>query len=141
MATDTVKVLKGRTSPVVLGSITEWIHHALSSAAQKAASLDPVIARIQEAWGAFKQRVMSDSQDELTANGRDVIAQLGNIVCSVLLTLDAVSDSDKTSEEILLRFVEDRLKLERPVQSWTETSELDGLIAFGHVWRKFSSKL
>ena len=130
MATDMVKVLKDRGSSASLRATSEWIKQVLSSLGRLPAPFKATVQRIQTTWDIFDQRVRSESQDDLVANGRDVMNKLGDIVCSVLLATDAAVDNDVSSMEVYLRFLEDRLGLQSLGRDWKAVARSDGLLAF-----------
>ena len=131
MATDTVKVLKSRDSANVLSAAAYWTDTTMSAIDQKATAVDAVAERLREAWKNLEQHVAATPLEELTADGREVMTALADIVCGLLLAVDAASDRDTAAVEVCLRFAEDRLGLERKEDSgWEKRSHLDGLIAF-----------
>lgn len=139
LATDTVKAIKGRLGGQSVEAVEAWLKSTLGTGSTDAygaiSNIDFTEEReaIVKAWNMFVQNTQSRSKDELLAYGREVVAEIGDIICAALLMADAKSDSDLTAIECARRFgrtcgtfVFDG----KDSPDWKSVSEWDGKIAF-----------
>ena len=105
MATDVVKVVKGREGAKVLQVLDNWIEGVVGE--RSGGRLGREKALVRARWHTLKGEVECTARDELLANGREVMARLGDVVCGLLLLADAMSDGDRVAAECTARFVDE----------------------------------
>ena len=153
LASDVVRVLKGRDGEDVLHALGEWVGKALDSVASTIAqsnqALQEFVKQIRKQWVELKESILNAGREELLASGRDVLIDLSGVVCGVLLLVDAASDRDIVAEEICRRFMEQKFGSlvtgragdVKAVRAYKMTLEMDRSIAFGETLKTERSKL
>ena len=94
MAHDVLRVVFGKTSNEVMSAMDDWVGSALKTADT---SLQLAAVKILSLWGKWKDDVSSRERGELELRSRELMERLGDVVMSVLLVLDARSDSDEVA--------------------------------------------
>lgn len=129
MATDLVKVITGRDGPRVLGELDNWVDSVLvggSTALRKESD------GIKEMWKVLRTRLAGLTRDQMIAEGRSVMQDVGDVVCAALLVVDALQDADHIAVECARRFVAEHFGSSNGVSvDWRDASRWDRLIAFG----------
>ncbi|OJJ48327.1 hypothetical protein ASPZODRAFT_14469 [Penicilliopsis zonata CBS 506.65] len=113
MADDLVRVLKGREGVAILASLGQWIRAVLDQrpVIKKTTTGSLDVTRIQflhRTLESLVHDVESQSADSLRLNGRDILSQLGWLVCGTLLAADAIRDDDQVAWEIFTRWLDRR---------------------------------
>ena len=133
MAHDTIRVLKGKEGYSVMAALGQWIDTIfdkwriaksfVSEACSEAVSL---------LWRRWTTEVREKNVEELLVRGRDVMEDLGWLVCAILLVEDATRDADDVSSAVAMRWVLKKGEVKRmdPL-TWTEEVGLDRKIVFG----------
>jgi hypothetical protein len=148
------KVLAGLTISTLKGPLPflkpydQWMEGAAVRADMLKSPKNVVSPEMEEAvlwirlhWTEVKNWILNTTTPELTAHGRKLLSQLGDVFVAVLLALDAARDEDKIATEILRRFVAERSNVisgqasmnSNPGADWREKSKLDAIIAFGNL--------
>lgn len=121
---DLVTVLKGKRGGESVKALEEWLRAALADVNVNG----PEKAVILEAWTKFKAR-LGRNAGELMAKGRQVLFQLGDIVCATLLVVDAARDHDPVATECARRFAT-KLSGAHEEGDWQKESEWDERIVY-----------
>ncbi|WOO85362.1 Acyl-CoA dehydrogenase family member 11 [Vanrija pseudolonga] len=139
LATDTVKVVKGKTGAQSIDAVDKWLKATLGAnstdpyGAKSNVDLGPEKAAILKAWSVFVYNASARDKEELLAYGREVVAEIGDVLCATLLVADAESDNDLTAIECARRFVRTRgtFGFDGKEQSdWKSVSRWDDKISF-----------
>ena len=105
LASDTLRVLKGRMGTDVLNAVERWISKALDKDVGLTKSAKPDIIT---AWGMLRDRIGKGSHESLLPSARDVLFQIADIIMAVLLIVDAEHDSTPAAAEVCYRFLKGR---------------------------------
>lgn len=137
MASDTVRVLKGREGRDAIQALDQWLREGLQRMPKEAREV------VEHRWSALKDSICSTQIEELLYRGRDVMASLEWIVSSVLLNEDAIRDNDRLAMEILARWIGthdiEAMRALSSCRNWRESVALDQDIVFGGT--EFSSSV
>ena len=136
MTTDAVKVLKGRASKEVISALDSWFATALSIGSSSVLLEERSI--IREAYGRFVIQISIASVEVTMRTGREIIEELGSLICAVLLIADSVRDDDELALELCRRFVSTRLTGKKVWNYSTEVESWDQRIALTHPPRNES---
>lgn len=137
LATDTVKVLRGRDGSSVVDALDTWLRATLS----RKPGFDAEKKGIADAWTRFRDWLPSDVEEAL-ANGRDVVFTLGNIISATLLIVDAERDQDEVAVEVATRFVRQKFNTtQHTAHAWQTVTTMDQKIAFAGPQGHASAKL
>ncbi|BEI80350.1 hypothetical protein CcaverHIS002_0108790 [Cutaneotrichosporon cavernicola] len=123
LSTDTVKVLRGKVGPGCTAALDRWLRANLSGSGFKVER-----DAIQAAWN--EALAWPTDKEELLHEAREVVETIGNIVCSMLLVIDAERDGNDVAAEIARRFTRQSFGLKPPRANWEETHRMDQRIAF-----------
>ncbi|OJD14766.1 hypothetical protein AJ78_04916 [Emergomyces pasteurianus Ep9510] len=126
MADDLVRVIKSGQGPTTLAAVGQWVTNGLAIARKH--SFEAEGETIQRAWAQWLQSVETKDKERLKWEGRDLLVGLENVVCGLLLVLDAARDNDPIAREIARRFV---LKDQATYSSWEVEAAWDKRIVFG----------
>ncbi|KAG8418109.1 hypothetical protein J3458_005548 [Metarhizium acridum] len=86
-----------------------------------------------ETWAALKSKIEGTEQADLMGEAREVVWQLGDVLASLLLYVDAGTDGSLVAKEVFVRFVEDKFGVERRARGSTEEElNKDLAIVYGH---------
>jgi Acyl-CoA dehydrogenase, C-terminal domain len=129
MATDLVKVITGRDGKRVLGALDAWIGIAVRGRAMADEK-----RLVTERWQSLRAELQGKQREELLADGRTVMEQLGDVVCAVLLIADAERDGDETASECSRLFAREKFGRDAK-ENWADANRWDARIAFGIAGR------
>ena len=94
MATDMLRVLKGKQGAEVLRVLEAWLQQVAG----------PETTSLQERWWRWVMRIRGAGLEELQVVGREVMLELGRILAGVLLFVDAERDGDEVAAEVARRW-------------------------------------
>ncbi len=117
MASDVLRVLKGRAGAEALRALEAWLQRVAG----------PGTTGLRERWWRWAMRVRGAALEELQVVGREVMLELGRIVAGVLLRVDAERDGDEVAAEIARRWTGG----ETAPADWREKVKWDKRIVFG----------
>jgi alkylation response protein AidB-like acyl-CoA dehydrogenase len=117
MASDMLRVLKGRQGAEVLGVLEAWLQRVAG----------PETTGLRERWWRWAMRVRGSKLEELQVVGREVMLELGRILAGVLLFVDAERDRDEVAAEIARRWA----GRDPTATDWKEKVKWDKRIVFG----------
>lgn len=129
LSTDTIRALKHPKAG------QECIA-ALDDVVGKAAAFSEVTLKgwdaVQE-WKELRAKIVNTAQADLMGEARDLVWALGDILVSLLLYVDAMSDGNAAAQEIFVRFVEQKYNSVEKRQRQDTVAELrkDTLIVYG----------
>jgi len=118
MASDMLRVLKGKQGPEALQVLEAWLQRV---GGQKAMPL-------RERWRIWVARVRGAGLQELQVVGREVMLELGRVLAGVLLFVDAERDDDEVAAEIARRWTSGV----DASTNWKEKVKWDRRIVFGN---------
>jgi alkylation response protein AidB-like acyl-CoA dehydrogenase len=101
VATDVIKVFKGKIGSYVLKALGRWV---TTSIPQHESMVDEKATLLQQ-WKDLQTAVSSNSFDHLVLNAREVMDHVCKLVCGILLLADAARDSDFVAAEIAQRWI------------------------------------
>lgn len=140
LSTDFIRALKHPAAgKSCVMSLDQFVTKAanLSGKVDRPAGWAPV-----EKWREVKNHLETRPQEDLMGEARDLLWKVGDIIVSLLLYVDAVSDSDPAAQEIFTRFVEDKFHLDkRQRQDPKEELRRDLVIVYGTKESGVSPKL
>ncbi|KHN96922.1 acyl-CoA dehydrogenase [Metarhizium album ARSEF 1941] len=86
-----------------------------------------------ERWAALKAKIEGTPQADLMGEARELVWQLGHVLCSLLLYVDAGTDGSPAAKEVFVRFVEDKFAgvRRRPRGRTEEELAKDRAIVYG----------
>jgi alkylation response protein AidB-like acyl-CoA dehydrogenase len=119
MASDMLRVLKGKQGPEALQALEAWLQRVGGQEAMP----------LRERWREWVLRVRGAGLQELQVVGREVMLELGRIVGGVLLFVDAERDGDEVAAEIARRWTGGA----GASRDWMEKVKWDKRIVFGDV--------
>ncbi|RFU33617.1 hypothetical protein B7463_g2727, partial [Scytalidium lignicola] len=137
LATDTLRMFKGRQGQKVLSALDRWVNKAVGRR-------DGVLAEekkfIYQAWREIRKQLDEGDQSNLTSAARDIMFRVGDIIMGVLLVVDASSDMNPAFIHICKRYLKEAGissgTTRAIVKTSKETLELDQLIVFGQAANK-----
>ena len=107
MATVVINVLKGSAASKAVSVLDSWFVAALQTDSAPIQSAE--ISAIQSVYQSFKAQLLASPTKEILGEGRQMIGDLGNLVCAVLLVVDAARDNNALSWELCKRFIRTRV--------------------------------
>ncbi|CZR58870.1 related to acyl-CoA dehydrogenase [Phialocephala subalpina] len=108
LATDTLRVLKGRSGGAALKALNQWLMKATSSGKVGDLSVGHAKESLIQRWRTLIATITATSSEELLPSARDLLFQIADVIMGVLIFVDARSDSSPSSREVFLRFLEDK---------------------------------
>lgn len=117
MASDMLRVLKGKHGPEALQVLETWLRRVGGQEAMP----------LRERWRIWVARVRGAGLQELRVAGREVMLELGRILAGVLLFADAERDGDEIAAEIARRWTGGA----GTSTDWKEKVKWDRRIVFG----------
>lgn len=130
LSTDFIRALKHpKAGQYCIAALDEVVNKAaaLSGKIDKPSGWDAV-----GKWKEVKAKLAAKDQAELMGEARELLWAVGDILVSVLLFADAASDGDAASEDVFLRFVEQKFGIEpRKRASAGEELRRDVAIVYG----------
>lgn len=128
LASGAVKTLKGRDSLTLFSALSSWIANAMEIENSPSFAMEKDLTK--QRFKVFRHNVDLRQAGELLRNAREIIEQLGDIICMVLLIVDAESDGDEWAGEICRRFCRSKITHEVHIQASPKDLEWDRKIAF-----------
>ena len=117
MASDMLRVLKGKQGAEVLQVLEAWLQRVAV----------PETTGLRERWWRWVMRIKGAGLEELQVVGREVMLELGRILAGVLLFVDARKDGDEVAVEIARRWAGSA----STATDWREKVRWDRRIVFG----------
>ncbi|KAJ5552396.1 hypothetical protein N7494_001774 [Penicillium frequentans] len=125
LATDVVKVLKGKIGSYVMAAFGRWIKSSLP----KKESMAPETAILSEQWSEFQKAISSSTLEYLTMNGREIMDRVCKMSAGVLLLADAARDDNPVALAVARRWIRPTTLLSG--LSVEQELKLDQQIVFG----------
>jgi hypothetical protein len=135
LASDALRVLKGRNGDEVMAALDRWISKALSNARPGAPVRGTDKLSISHSWRVIRDKIQARTAKEQIPFARHLLFEIANIVMGILLIVDAESDMDAAATSICTRFLS--LKRITPqhvhIRDWPvrDGLELDQKIVYG----------
>ncbi|KAH7381999.1 hypothetical protein BKA64DRAFT_713242 [Cadophora sp. MPI-SDFR-AT-0126] len=104
LASDTMRVLKGKNGVDVLDALDRWITTSLRSSMLKHLAHQTALATF---WTRLRQSISEGSSEDLLSKARDLTFDIADVVMGTLLLVEAESDPDLASLEVCTRFLLD----------------------------------
>jgi alkylation response protein AidB-like acyl-CoA dehydrogenase len=135
LASDTVRVLKGRNGDEVIGALDRWVQKALGRSETKGVGLENERKNIAQTWGHIRDTLKSGSSEDLLPLARNLVFKLADIVMGVLLVVDAELDANPAIKHICSRYLEEPEALHGigpdSEGNWKDSLELNQKIVYG----------
>lgn len=133
LATDTVRVFKGRQGNEVLDALDRWVRNSLSRVDSKFAKEKESLSGT---WGKLRRQLEGGDQESLTVSGREIMFNIADIIVGILLLADAQQDMDPAFLTITRRYLNEagitQGDSEYAAKSVKATLELNQIIVFGN---------
>ncbi|KAJ4396503.1 hypothetical protein N0V93_000722 [Gnomoniopsis smithogilvyi] len=135
LSTDTLRALKHPREGKAGLEALDWFFGANKST-----------TRAQQAWAGLRARLVSETQDQLIAEARDICFALAEVLMASLLEVDVGFDGDDTARAMQERFLSKRglTNADAETTAKTSTLEVDTAVVFGDrgsAGSKLASKL
>ncbi|KAJ5759243.1 hypothetical protein N7520_006399 [Penicillium odoratum] len=101
LATDVVKVLKGKIGSYVMAAFGRWVKSSLP----KKEFMAPETAILSEQWSELQKAISSNTLEYLTMNGREIMDRICKLTCGILLLADAARDGNSIAMEVARRWI------------------------------------
>ncbi len=101
LATDVVKVMKGKIGSYVMAALGRWIKSSLP----KKEAMAPEVAIVNQKWAELQTAITSNGLEYLTMNGRKIMDAVCHLTCGVLLLADAARDDNPVAFEVARRWI------------------------------------
>jgi alkylation response protein AidB-like acyl-CoA dehydrogenase len=131
MATDVVRVMKGREGEHIRKSLNNWVNGMIKHWDDEWKTAEELVraelGRLEEMW-------LGLSAEELKYKGRELLESLAWIVAAVLMVKDAQRDQDVAAAEMARRWIaqkEIEVRRSDTTKDWKEGAILDRLVVFG----------
>ncbi|KAK0111057.1 hypothetical protein ONS95_001437 [Cadophora gregata] len=105
LASDTLRVLKGKNGKDILDAIDRWITISLSRWVLEHPTHQAALAAF---WSQLRQTISQSSPEELLPRARDLTFDIANVAMATLLLVEAESDINSASLEVCTRFLLDK---------------------------------
>jgi alkylation response protein AidB-like acyl-CoA dehydrogenase len=105
LASDALRVLKGRNGDEVIAALDRWISKALSNAQPGAPVRGTEKLSISHSWRIIRDKVQARTAEEQIPFARHLLFEIANVVMGVLLIVDAESDMDVAMTSVCTRFL------------------------------------
>lgn len=131
LSEDFVRVVKGRAGGEAIASLDRLIEALVGAVATDLADSAHLVRR---QWDALKAWLSSTATEEVLYQGRDVLQQVQELVCALLLMIDARNTGDPLDKVIANRWISSRVeqgKKSLHKQSLEVESENDAHIVLG----------
>ncbi|KAM0547561.1 hypothetical protein ACHAPJ_010305 [Fusarium lateritium] len=125
LATDVVKVMKGKIGSYVMQAYGRWVKSSLP----KNDFMAPEVAILSQQWLDLQAAISSNSLEYLTMNGREIMDRVCKLTSSILLLADSSRDNDPVAMEVARRWIRPTTLLSG--SSVEKELMLDQLIVFG----------
>ena len=104
LASDTLRVLSGRTGNDVLNAMDRWVSKALAKEIGH-----PEFARgkmdIVSTWSTLRDKIRTESHEHLLPYARSILFQVADVIMGVLLIVDAENDKKPPASELCFRYL------------------------------------
>lgn len=142
MASDVVRVMKGRDGEQIQRQLNAWVDSRIKSWSREWSYAEELVraelGKLEEWW-------MSKDKNELNFLGREILQLLTWVVATVLLIEDASRDGSDIAKQFAHRWIatlgSEASTLERSQTSWQETSAWDRRMLFGNAASAPTAKL
>jgi alkylation response protein AidB-like acyl-CoA dehydrogenase len=101
LATDVVKVMKGKIGSYVMAAFGRWVKATLPSKE----SLAPEAAIMTQQWAELQTAISKNSMEYLTMNGREIMDRVCKLSTGILLLADAARDDNPVAIEVARRWI------------------------------------
>ncbi|KAF4957857.1 hypothetical protein FSARC_11153 [Fusarium sarcochroum] len=101
LATDVVKVMKGKIGSYVMQAYGRWVKSSLP----KKDFMAPEAAILSQQWLDLQAAISSHSLEYLTLNGREIMDGVCKLTSGILLLADASRDEDPVAMEVARRWI------------------------------------
>ncbi|PVH71415.1 acyl-CoA dehydrogenase/oxidase C-terminal [Cadophora sp. DSE1049] len=105
LASDTLRVLKGKNGEDVLGALDRWVTASLRLLALKHPLHHAALAAF---WSRLRGSISGSMTEELLPKARELTFDIANVIMGTLLLVEAESNSDLASLEVCTRFLLDK---------------------------------
>jgi hypothetical protein len=106
LASDTLRVLSGRTGNDVLNAMDRWVSKALAKEIGH-----PEFARgkmdIISTWSTLRDKIRTESHEHLLPYARSILFQVADVIMGVLLIVDAENDKKPPASELCFRYLKE----------------------------------
>ena len=126
MATDMLRVTKGKQGDQVLRAVEQWLSAMLYTRAEAKTET----GLLKKRFDKWLCRIRGEDIEQLMIDGRDLMVDLGYILAGALLTKDAETADDEIANEITRRWVVDDNSAATKTR-WRETHAWNQKIVFG----------
>ena len=141
IAGDFVRVLKGKSGKESLEAVDAMLERALKMAEERGTVDAGLASTMRSSKAEMKDWLSRTPTDELLYHGRQVLQRVQEIVCAVLLVVDATLKDNARLEVIVAeRWIASRLAPNSPLSAKAKTEktllqrhEEDSLIFFGQT--------
>jgi alkylation response protein AidB-like acyl-CoA dehydrogenase len=135
LASDTLRVLKGRNGDDVIGALERWIKKGLDQNKLSNSELDNEKKVVLEAWFSVRDTVKAGNAEALLQLARDLLFKLADVVIRTLLVVDAQRDADPAILHICSRILTEAGVAKEEVlgggNGWKENLEINQRIVYG----------
>lgn len=101
LATDAVKVMKGKIGTSVMKSYGRWIKASVPT--KESLALEVTILTSQ--WSELQTAISSNSLEVLTMDGRSIMERVSKLTSGILLLADAARDDNPVAIEVARRWI------------------------------------
>jgi hypothetical protein len=101
LATDVVKVLKGKIGSSVVNALGDWV----KAKTPRTKATEEYATTVLRQWNELESAIVSNSFDHLPLNAREITDHVCKVVCGVLLLADAVRDENEVAVEVARRWI------------------------------------
>jgi alkylation response protein AidB-like acyl-CoA dehydrogenase len=105
LASDTLRVLKGRNGDEVIAALDRWISKGLNNARPGAPVRGTEKLNISHSWRVIRDKVRAHTAEEQIPFARHLLFEIADVVMGVLLIVDAESDMDVAATSVCTRFL------------------------------------
>lgn len=110
LATDALRVIKGKNGHEVIASLDRWITKTLTSPSGK--NVDSDLARmgkaISQMWSALKNLITTCSTETLLPSAHDLLFQIADVVMGALLVADVQTDVSEAGKQMCRYFLQQK---------------------------------
>lgn len=135
LATDSLRVLKGRGGGDVLTALDRWVVKALSSLKTSNPTCVAAKDSLFQDWESAKASIIDGTSENLLLSARDLLFRISNIVIGVLLLVDAQRDALLVSTHMCLCFLKDKGVVKEDLLEatvdWKKNLAMNQQIVFG----------
>lgn len=132
LAEDFVRASRGKTGTISLASIDRLLKDMVSSVSTQHATLT---MQIKDQWQQLHDFLQKESETELLYHGKQLLQSMYDILCAVLLLIDATNTKGEVEQAAAKRWVSSIFETKREVipsiRSTDRQKSLDDRIFFG----------